>query len=86
MLIHKIFEHYVLYGTYRTIPGPFPIYYPTKRFCEFCTTFTPVSGSSLTLSPKRPLIPGFPVTPVSRCFIGTEKHTASLTRCVYIFG
>ena len=45
------------------------------------------NGSSLTLNlhldkatggPKRPLVPGFPVTLKSRCFIGTVKHMARL--------
>ena len=36
-----------------------------------------------TLAPKRLLVPGFPATLISRCFIGTEKkHIAILTRCV----
>ena len=32
--------------------------------------------------PKRPLVPGFLVTLISRCFIGTVKHIARSTRCV----
>ena len=36
------------------------------------------------MAPKRPLIPGYPVTLISRCFIGTEKniHTPSPTAAI----
>ena len=46
MVTHKILR-YVLYGTYRTIPGRFPGYYPTRRLSELCATFTSVPGTSL---------------------------------------
>ena len=39
-----------------------------------------------TGGPKRPLVPGFPVTLLSRCFIGTVTHMTRLTRCVWSFG
>ena len=35
-----------------------------------------------TGEPERPLVLGFPATLISRCFIGTAKHMARLTRCV----
>ena len=44
------------------------------------------SHNKATGGPKRPLVPGFPVTLISRCFIGAVKDMAKLTRCAYNFG
>ena len=50
-----------------------------ELFRQRCNTEQTLKGA---VAPKRPLVPGLPVTLISRCFIGAEETSLSNTLCL----
>ena len=78
--IETVFFIFYVHGRYNSscIFRCFLVESAWKQGMAVCVLHIKYQGTG---GPKRPVVPGFPVTLVSRCFIGTVESITRLTRC-----